>query len=224
MSRRAHSTRFFLALSVALSIGCTQHVRYTERFEPEGPVQRIVLSVDEGMVELTAGDKLSVERSIRAAQGTLALSHDLVDGVLRIDAHCTSLIPCAVDSRVVVPDGVAVEVELGSGELWASGIGELQARLGDGEADVEVYGPLGLQVGSGMARAALQGRGAANVAVGSGDIELFLDSGPWQLGLTARHTEVDAGLEPVPQAAARVEAVAPGGSVRVLLRDPLARR
>ena len=116
-------------------IGC-ETARYTEAFEPTGEITRVVIRSDSGAVELVSGSELRVERTIRAPEGALSLSHQVElndDGsgeTLVLEARCTPLIPCAVDMRVEVPAGIPVEVTLGTGDVWASDISALIKIIG----------------------------------------------------------------------------------------------
>lgn len=202
-----------VGLPVLANVACTT-VRYTEAFSPEGEVRRVVLRVDSGLIEVSPGDKLLVERAIRAPEAALALSHEIVDGTLYLDAHCATLLPCAVDTRVVLPATLPVEIDLGEGEVWVSGVSDLSLEVDEGSADVELRGDLVASLGSGSLRARLDEDSQARVGVGRGDIEIEVPGGDWQVEAhTDRLRLVD--LEPVPQATGSLQLTAPSGSVTV---------
>lgn len=195
------------------NIACTS-VRYTEAFAPDGEVQRVVVRADAGLVEIGRGDELLVERAIRAPEAALELSHELVDGTLYLDARCASFLPCAVDTRVTLPAAVPVDIDLGRGEVWVSGVGDLALELDEGTADVEVQGDLVASVGAGNLHLRLDERRSARVGVGRGDIEAEVPAGEWQVeARTERLRLVD--LEPVPDGAGSLDLTAPAGSVTV---------
>jgi hypothetical protein len=109
----------------------------------EVAVERVLIRVEAGEVEIEAAEVLRVERAIRAPRGSLELSHRVEGGQLILEAHCRGLLPCAVDTLVSLPPGIPVEVELGHGDLVADGVDRLQVGLRSGEVtldDVTVQG------------------------------------------------------------------------------------
>lgn len=217
--RRALATRDMVratavsALVLGLGAGCSG-VRYTEAFTPQGEFSSIRLLVDQGNIELSAGDTVWVERTVRAAEGTLSLSHEVVDGVLIMEARCTTPIPCPVDTVLQAPAGMPVSVELGAGELWAGGLADLDLQVGEGVVEVDLDGSLRAQVAQGALRAHLAGGSLADLAVGSGDLELRLDPVDWSLDLSAEEVEL-RGLSDIEGAKGQVRAMAPGGRILV---------
>lgn len=224
-SRSLHGRALALPLAGLLLLSgsaCTQ-VRYTEAFAPEGEVSRVVVQADAGTVELVAAEGLRVQRAIRGPEIALTLAHEVQDGTLTLVARCQPLLPCAVDTRVEVPAGVPVEVVLGRGEVWATGISSLDLKLGDGVADLDLAGDLVASVGSGDLRARLPGAASARVGVGDGDIELEVPQGTWTVDAqTSRLKLVD--LEPVANGLGHLELTAPAGSVTVSATAGVARR
>lgn len=210
-------------LGAALATSACDSARYTEAFTPEGDYQAVSLRVDHGDVELVAGEGVWVERTVRAAEGTLELSHDIVDGVLVLQARCTTPIPCAVDTVLQIPEGLPVSVELGSGSVWASGIAELDVQVGEGNLEVDLDGSLQAHVARGALVAVLSAGSRADLAVGSGDLSLGLEGGPWDLELQGRRVSVE-GVVQVEGAEGRVSALAPGGQLVVLPAGDLSRR
>ena len=208
--------------SLAVAVGCSP-VRYTEAFHPEVPVTSVRIDVDEGAVELVPGERLRVERAIRAPEQSLELRHDVVDGVLVLTARCTSIIPCAVDTRVDVPEGLPVTVNLGEGEVWATGVADLRLSLGEGSADLDIQGRLTAQVGTGDVRGRLGAGAQARVTVARGDIDLQVPSGPWRVDATAARLNI-SGVQPDDSAAGSLALIAPSGEVRVRGERPIATR
>lgn len=198
-------------------------VRYVEAFAPQAGVQKVIIRSESGNVELVAGATLWVERSIRAPTGSLELSHQVDGTTLVLDAHCRAWLPCPVDVRLVAPAGVAVVVELGEGEVWASDIGELSVELGAGTADLDVSGSLRATVGVGDVEVSLDAGGRAQIAVGDGDINVNVPRGPWRMQATgaAVHSE---GIEVVDEATGSLDLTAPSGDINVVGGDELALR
>jgi hypothetical protein len=212
--------------ALLLTTACDQ-ARYTEAFNPEGNIARIVVQVDAGDIELIEGESLRVERTIRGAEGALELSHRIeleADGAetLTLVAQCAALLPCGVDTRITVPDGVPVEVELVRGMVWASGIDQLSLELDRGDADLTINGPLSVRMGHGMLMASLPGDATARVAVGRGDIELQVPPGEWRVDATASHLVLDERITATETATGELDLVAPAGTVTVYSRQPLA--
>ena len=231
MHRRPHAAKTtvatpargwrLLGLTAAL-VGC-DNVRYVEAFAFNEDVESVRIVADAGSVEVTRGDAVRVERAIRAPSRALELEHSLVDGELLLVARCTSLIPCAVDTRLDVPADVPIQVELGDGDVWVTGVDSLDLALGEGTADVDVNGRVVAQVGAGELRGRLGAGGVARVTVGSGDIDLQVPGGPWQLDVTAGTLEV-RGVQPDDDAIGDLDLLAPAGTVRLTGGEPVAAR
>ncbi len=113
----------------AIALPACSAVRYREAWSPDAAVTRVEIEVERGDVQVRTGP-LRVQREIRAARGTLDLSHTVTDGVLRLRARCTTPLPCAVDTIVDVPDGVPVTLAVGAGAVDVRGAGALHLELG----------------------------------------------------------------------------------------------
>jgi len=215
-SRRRALALVALGLAIpplAGSLACSQ-VRYTESFAPEGVIERVVVRTDAGVVELSAGDQVRVRRAIRAPEAALDLSHRVEDGTLYLEAHCRRLLPCAVDTRVELPADLPVEVDLGTGEVWATGLTSLNLELDEGNADVDVAGDLSASIGSGRIRAHLSAGADARIGIGDGDIEVDVPEGSWSVQAdTDRLKLVD--ITPVSDGVGHLDLTAPAGAVTV---------
>lgn len=208
------SPRLLAPLAVLLGTAGCQSVRYVEAFHPEGPVYRVELRADAGTVRLDEGETLRVERAIKAPEGALQLSHRVVDGVLHLDARCSGLAPCAVDTTIELPPGLPVVVDLGTGRVEASDLSEVDILLDRGEVEARATRRLVARVGQGTVTATLDAGAEARVSVADGDIALDLDDDAWQLAVTAHSLELD-GVRSSEEAAGSLELVAPGGTVRL---------
>ena len=216
-----------LLLAALLTTAACDRARYTEALSPAGNITRIIIQVDAGSLELVSSDSLRVERTIRAPEGALELSHRVEyvsDGeeTLYLTAHCAPLIPCAVDTRVSVPEGIPVEVELSRGEVWATGIGALSLEIGRGDADVDIDGPLMAHIGDGSILASLPELASARVAVGHGDITLQVPGGDWQVDVSAAHLVMDEQITLSDDGGGELELVAPAGNVTINTSQPYA--
>lgn len=201
-----------LSLSLFLA-ACTQ-LRYAEVFEPEGSFDRVEIRSDAGVVELSRGDRVRVERGVRGPEGALDLSHHIEAGLLVLEARCTTLVPCAVDTSLTVPEGVEVSVWLGRGEVWATGLASLTLDIGEGAIDVELSERLDARVGTGSVRASLGEGAQGRVSVADGDVEVSVPLGSWNIEADGARVEVDCVLE-ARDGTGRLELLAPAGTVRI---------
>src|SRR5690606_20685038 len=98
-----------------------------------------------------------------------------------------------------VPDGIPVEVSVGSGDAWASGLAGLDLTVGSGNADARrIRGTVGARVGSGDITLADIGALDAG-SVGSGDLEARGVRGDARIGSVgsgdARLVDVAGGVD-----------------------------
>jgi hypothetical protein len=212
-----------LLLGILLSTVACLPVRYTERFVPEGEIREILVRSDSGDVELRSADSLRIQRTIRAPDGAVELSHTVEDGKLTLDAHCTTLLPCGVDLEIDIPEGVAVRVEIDQGEVWATGLARLQVKVGMGDVDVDVDGPLNIRVGQGSIQARIDTRHTARLAVGMGDVSIQARGAGMAMDISAAVIRVD-GLGHDPDSQATLQVVAPAGEVSIRGLAPVASR
>ena len=219
MSTRTSRTRVLLTAGATLcgialqATGCGE-VRYRDGVAATTPIERIVVRGDVGVIELVPGSTAQVDYAVRAPEGVSSVQHDESDGVLQLVARCHTPILCAVDAEVRVPPGVPVEVDLGFGEVWSTGVSDLDISIGQGEVDVDTTGRVTIQVGQGAARVVTAGSEQIRVAVGKGDIDVRANPVRWNLGITARNT-IDTGIDHDPTARGAMELIAPAGTVRI---------
>jgi len=222
MATRQSLQRWLPALGVVAS-ACVP-VRYTEAFVPDAPVVRVVLEVERGSVEVVPGGSVRVERAVRGPAGAAALAHHLSpDGTLTVEAGCPGVLPCGVDTRLSVPPSVPVAVAVDRGDVWVTGLEELQLDIADGDADVEVGQRLVASLGTGSIRAWLGASTHARVAVGQGNVDVQVPASSYDLDLTARTRDVE-GVLPDGQADGHLEVIAPAGRARVRGGRSVARR
>ncbi|MDP6934650.1 MAG: hypothetical protein QGG40_17140 [Myxococcota bacterium] len=207
-------TDLFRLFPLVLPVMACANLRYSEVFEPTESIHRIVVYSDAGQIELLPGASTIVERDIRAPEGALSLSHRVEDGTLVLQARCHSLVPCAVDTKVTVPREIPVEVRLGEGTLWATGIAALVAEVDEGTADVDVLGQLDLQVGRGEVQASVAADQSVRIAVGSGDITVHAQGTHYEMSTFGPRLQVE-GLVDSATSSGRLELVAPAGKIRV---------
>lgn len=147
-------------------------------FAVTDPVERIVVKVDAGRVEILAGsgNTVEVERLLRFNDERPRIDHTVTGGVLEIEADCPGSFfsirsSCSVDHLVRVPGSVDVEIDLGAGTVLVSGLDAVVvATTGSGAIElVDLGGRITAETGSG--RVVLERvSGTADVSSGSGSI------------------------------------------------------
>jgi len=219
-NKRIAAQAGLLMTGVALqAIGCGE-VRYRDAVHAEPDVQRVVFRGDVGIVEIVSSTSAKVNLAVRAPDGAASVQHRQIDGVFEVITRCRTPILCAVDAEIHVPEGVPVEIELDRGEVWATGIQSMNVTVGEGDVDLDAFGPSTVQIGRGSARITANTADSVRVAVGSGDIDVRVAQERWNVSLTAANESV-AGIVDDEQARSSLELVAPSGSVRV---RPLSKR
>ena len=94
---------------------------------------------------------------------------------LVVDEDCGGFLGWgSVDHRITVPDGTAVTVETGSGDVTVAGsLGATRASAGSGDVSArDVAGALTLETGSGDVEGSGLGRADVTAKTGSGDVDL----------------------------------------------------
>lgn len=201
---------------IGLGVACSQ-IHTNETLSFSSPVEAISITSDAGVIEVVRGEALSVERTIRGPEGGVEVADEQAGGELSLTATCATVMPCAVDLRVFVPEGVAVDIKLDRGEVWATGVDDLQLELDEGAADLSTAGRLVAQVGKGTVRAALGEGSDATITVGVGDVEVQAEGRSWR-------TDVQAAEATVPEmgevATGSLRVFAPTGRANVAVLTP----
>ena len=203
-------------LPVLLSLAACSRIERSEAWTIPGPVVQLSIESDAGVVELVAGDELRVERTSGASDATVAWTAT-GPGSVRIEAHCPAILPCAVNLRVTVPADVATAVSVDTGEVWSWAITDLAVEVDEGLVDIAGVVHAVAQVGSGRIRANLLDGADAKLVVASGDVDVTLDGGAWDLGVVAREQDV---AEIPSGGAGRLDVWAPAGRATVARIDP----
>jgi hypothetical protein len=186
MSKPSPGWELFPAL---LSLAACSRIERAETFTIPGPVDQLSIESDSGVVELVAGDELRVERTSGATDATVKWTAT-GPGAVRIEAHCPKILPCSVNLRVTVPPDVATAVSVDTGEVWSSAIRDLTVEVDEGIVDLAGVAHAVAQVGSGRIRAALLDGADAKLVVASGDVDVTLDGGAWDVGVVAREQQI----------------------------------
>jgi len=219
MTQRRTNKRFAIHAGILVvgaslqAVGCGE-VRYRDAVSPEEEVRRVVFRGDVGVIEIVPSATAKVDLAVRAPEGAALVQHNQVDGVFEITTKCRTPILCAVDAEIFVPEGVPVDIEIDRGEVWATGIRELNVLVGEGDVDLDTAGPTTVQIGHGSARVTANTSDNLRVAVANGNIDVQTLPERWNLSLTGASEKVE-GLIIDKQARGSLELVAPSGFVRV---------
>jgi hypothetical protein len=208
MSKPSPGWELFPAL---LSLAACSRIERAEAWTIPGPIAQLSIESDAGVVELVAGDELRVERTSGATDATVGWTAT-APGVVRIEAHCPAILPCAVNLRITIPPDVATAVSVDTGEVWSSAITDLAVEVDEGLVDLAGVVHAVAQVGSGRIRANLPDGADAKLVVASGDVDVTLDGGAWDLGVVAREQDV---AEVPSGGAGRLDVWAPAGRATV---------
>jgi len=193
------------------AVGCGD-VRYRDGIVAKDGVERIHLTGDVGVIDLVPGDVAKIEYAVRAPEGAASVQSSERGGMLRTVARCHTPVLCSVDVQVHVPSGVSVEVDLGLGEVWSTGVEDLGISVAQGDVDLDTNGNATVQVGQGDVRVKASGSESIRVAVGDGNISIDAAPDNWNLSVTAR-SQSNNGVLDDPTAPGQMELVAPSGSV-----------
>ena len=197
--------------------------RYAESFFPEGNIERVVIAADIGDVVIVPGEEVRVERHVKGFKNALDVSHVVTDGTLTVAAVCTTILPCRVDTKLTVPVGMGVHVDVGAGEIVANSIGPLSAELGAGVVEADVIGNLRVQLGTGSVHASVVDAESVKIGLGDGDVEVTLPSEDWAMDISATRLNLQ-GIESTEAGSNRLAIMAPAGTVLVRGQDPVALR
>jgi hypothetical protein len=141
-------------------------------------VERVVVIVDAGAVEILAGsdDTIEVERQLKFDKERPRVDHTLVNGVLEIVADCpgaffTIRSACSVDHLLRVPASVDVQIDTGAGSVAVMGLdGTVEVKTGSGGIElVNLSGRVTAETGSGGV-VVERVSGTADVSTGSGSV------------------------------------------------------
>ena len=126
-------------------------------FDVTDRVERIVVTVDAGAVEILPGtsDTIKVERQLKFDDERPRVEHTVVNGVLEIVADCPGGFifgsSCSVDHVLRVPASIDVEIDTGAGSVHVTGLDAVVlANTGSGGIElVNLSGRVTAETGSG---------------------------------------------------------------------------
>lgn len=185
------------ALLLPLLAGCTP-TETEDHSVVGGEVLAVRVELDAGNVTVeTGGTTIHVGRTLRGAASETT-TQNVVDGILRIESRCETLLPCRADIVLTVPRGIAVDVRTGEGDVRVAGLdSDLSIEVGDGNIVGE--GLLGAtvraQAGWGDARLAFAARPVeVSVGVGVGDVTLAVPEGGYDLDVETLGGQTGEGV------------------------------
>jgi len=222
----AISTLILTAVTVGMAVlwFVTWETRTTS-YALEAAVSRVELDVGNGDVEVLGGGPLqvAVRSRERSAYGRSPRERrSVVDGVLRIESACPSIVlgSCAADYRLTVPDNVPVQIRERSGVIRMTsyrGAAELHADAGDIVVDAFCGFALSARTGAGNVRVStVCSPELMDLQTGTGDVSVVVPPGRYRVDARTDTGDVDVeGIVPADFAPWRIQAVSENGDVRI---------
>lgn len=175
------------ALVLLMPLACAPAQQAGVRRVFDEPVDALFVDVAAGdvRVEVGTGDGVTVERAVRGVAGHVEAVEVVENGVLRVEAACETLLPCAVDVVVTVPADLPVDVRVGEGDVRLRGLaGDVDVEVGDGHVVARDLRAPRVRVQAGWGGAALSfAERPEDVAVSLavGDVRVDLPAGGYAL-------------------------------------------
>ncbi|SFP79252.1 Putative adhesin [Amycolatopsis arida] len=184
------------------------------------PFGRVAIDNGSGEVAIRAADVPSARVTTRFSYrfGRPDTSYEVREGELRL-GDCGRW--CSVDYDVEVPRGTKIAGRLGSGELIAEGVAEVDVEASSGELTLrDVAGPVRARLSSGdLAGTGL--RGPVDVRASSGEVRLEVTE-PVDVRVRTSSGDIEAAVPDVPY---RVEGASRDEDRRIdVVHDPAAPR
>lgn len=169
-----------------------------------GPVRRIEVDVEVGRVDVVPGttDGATITRTRRALAGAPRTREALVDGLLRIEAECQSVVAvgCAVDYRLEVPAGVPIRIRTERGSVSVTDMtGMVEVDAGAGNVRLtRTSGPVKVGTSAGNVDGVDVTGQVLDATTDAGRIRLSVAEAPGRLGLKTGAGSIDVGLPATP--------------------------
>ena len=213
----------FLALGNAGCRGGTGRIAMDDALD----ISAVAISAPGGQVRIHAvapGSGVSGEHALAGAGAKDRASVTLdEDGVLRIDATCLPLAPCRLDLDLAVPETMPVAIDLGAGDVFTSGVFEVDALVHRGDVSIIDGYNATVRVGEGDLHVRLAGPGTLRAVLAAGDAEIAVQPGGWQIQAVAADLKM-TGVSLDRLASRALDVHAPGGTVLLLGLEELAVR
>jgi Putative adhesin len=141
----ACATMLLAALAVLAVLWAVSSDRSSTTYSVGATILEVEMEVTRGSVEIIGGGReevqvLRTDRSVYGHEPTEQRA--VVDGVLRIESSCASLVvgSCAADYRVTVPESVAVTIAAEHGDVRLTAYrGSANVSTGDGTISADSY-------------------------------------------------------------------------------------
>jgi hypothetical protein len=189
-----------------------------------GPVRALEVDVEVGKVEIVPGegDGATITRTRRYLVGAPNAREVLVDGTLRVEAECRSVIVagCAVDYRLEVPVGVPIRLRTERGSVSVTdmtGMVEVDAGAGNVRL-IRTRGPVKVGTSAGNVDGVDIAAQFLDATTGAGRIRLSIAEAPGRLGLKTGAGSIDVGL-PTTSGGYRVATETRSGKVDVAVEN-----
>ena len=169
-----------------------------------GPVRSLEVNVEVGKVEVVpgSGDGATITRTRRYLVGAPEAREALVDGTLRVEAECQSIIAagCAVDYRLEVPLGVPIRIRTERGSVSVTDMtGMVEVDAGAGNVRLtRTRGPVKVDTSAGNVEGVDLAPQFLDATTGAGRIRLSIAEAPGRLGLKTGAGSIDVGLPTTP--------------------------
>lgn len=168
-------------------------VNGTATIRPSAPVDRVVLAVESGAIEVVPGDEVLLHAT--RPDRDFVVESDLSDGTLQVHVACPRLAwlrRCSTPVRLVVPAGVPVVASTEAGAITASGLtagADLATQAGSIDVD-ELAGPIRLTSEAGALRGSVLA-GTVEATTTTGVIELRVMEDARHLAATTEVGTID---------------------------------
>jgi len=165
-----------------------------------GPVRGLEVDVEVGRIDIVPreGDGATITRTRRYLVGGPKAHEALVDGVLRVEAECQSIIAagCAVDYRLEVPAGVPIRIRTERGSVSVTDMtGMVEVDAGAGNVRLtRTRGPVKVDTSAGNVDGVDIAAQFLDATTSAGRIRLSIAEAPGRLGLKTGAGNIDVGL------------------------------
>lgn len=198
--------------------------RIDETTSFDGAVDRVVLDVGAADVVVFAGDGAALRQVGRYNQDPPEVEATLDGGTLTLSARCPHRVAlhsvCELDLELEVPADVALQADLGAGDLTLDGIrGDLDVVFGSGDVTGWSLTPATAFVEGGAGDLDLELDAVpdeVDLSTGAGDVHLVLPHAAYAVWTDTGSGEVHiGGIDQVAAAAHRLTLETGSGDIRV---------
>jgi hypothetical protein len=194
---------------------------WSEQVSPPQLPLNVVIELDQGELIVRPSDTPMLRRTSQASVGELEHSATFDAGTWTLRSLCTRGLACQTRAELWIPRETPLSVRMNRGSLDISGTRRLVVDLSEGKVQVRGAQHADVRVGVGELWYEGDSPDYLDLSVSSGNIEIGLPEGPWQIRTLAAHTEQHgihvreaSGLQSVDHS---LSALAPAG--RLLIRS-----